>query len=89
MQIVFIVYGENVPVECAQWMSLGTARSWALEDSRNTGRPEEDWDLRDANGTYLDPSRKIADYRFPDGVRIFASIRVGAGGSMRAIGIAA
>ena len=78
--IVFVVNGEDVLVETNVHPPLREAVSRALEQSRNTGRPVDDWEVRDANGVLLDIGRKIEDFRFPSGARLFISLRVGAGG---------
>jgi hypothetical protein len=78
--ITFIINGENVPVEVPPREQLQAAVSKALAESRNTGRPANQWDVRDSLGSYLDPARRVEDYGFASGVRLFLSLRVGAGG---------
>lgn len=81
MQLVFIVYGDNVSIEVDPTAPLATAVEAALVLSRSTGRPAGDWDIRDALGTYLDPTRPVEKFGFKDGTRLFLSLRVAAGGA--------
>jgi uncharacterized ubiquitin-like protein YukD len=52
----------------------------ALEQTGNTGRPIEDWELK-FNGQVLDLNKKVEDYNIPDGAELFFSLRAGQGGS--------
>jgi hypothetical protein len=78
--IVFIVNGEDVAVEANLNAPLQTARNKALELSHNTGRPPEEWEIRDERGQMLDSAAKISSFEFTDGIRLFLTLRVGAGG---------
>jgi len=80
MQIVFIIHGEDVPIDYVGWMSLGTARLLAVTESHNTGRPPEEWELRDERGVRLDPNRKVGSCGFRDRERLFLSLEIGVGG---------
>jgi hypothetical protein len=51
-----------------------------LEQTGNTGQPPDNWELRDAQGTLLDTSHKIASFHFPSGVRLFLNLKAGVGG---------
>lgn len=84
MRIVFIINGEDVPVDCAPWTALATARAWATEESHNTGRPAEDWEIRDERGNRLDPTRRVGVCNFRDRERLFLTLGIGVGGSLRA-----
>ena len=80
LTIVFIVNGEDVPVEASVHAPLLAARNKALADSHNTGRPPEEWEIRDERGELLPPDRKVEAFNFADRVRLFLTLRVGAGG---------
>jgi hypothetical protein len=80
MQIVFIINGEDVPIDCTPWTSLATARAWAMEESYNTGRPAEEWELRNERGYRLDPALKVGACGFRDRERIFLTLAAGIGG---------
>ena len=78
--IIFIVNGEDVPVDASVHAPLLAARNKALADSHNTGRPPEEWEVRDERGVLLPPEQKVETFNFPDRVRLFLTLRVGAGG---------
>lgn len=80
ISIVFVVNGEDVPVTVNPHEPLGAARNKALSLSKNTGRPPEEWEIRDEAGTPLDPGQKIATFGFGPRVRLFLTLKVGAGG---------
>jgi hypothetical protein len=78
--ILFIVNGEDVIVHAELAEPLAAARNKALAETRNTGRPPDEWEVRDETGVLLDPSLPMTDFQFRPGVRLFLSLRVGAGG---------
>ncbi len=78
--IVFIVNGEDVPATVNTHEKLHAARNKALAASKNTGRPPDEWEIRDEQGTLLDPNATIASFSFPPRVRLFLTLKVGAGG---------
>jgi len=58
LRIVFIINGENVPVEgVAAGQPLSMGRQKALAGSHNTGRPPEEWEIRDEAGRHMKRSR--------------------------------
>jgi hypothetical protein len=79
--LIFIINGADFPVQTNVNAPLKQAVARALADSHNTGRPPSEWQVRDAAGVLLEVERKIADYNFQDGTRLFLSLGVGAGGS--------
>jgi hypothetical protein len=52
----------------------------ALQQSGNSGQPIGNWELRDAGGQILDPSRKIEDYNLQSGATLFLNLKAGIGG---------
>jgi len=78
--IVFVVNGEDVTVSVNPHEPLGAARNKALAVSKNTGRPPEEWEIRNDSGTPLDPGQKIHSFAFGSRVRLFLTLKVGAGG---------
>jgi len=78
--IVFVINGEDVTVEQNENAPLKAARDKALEQSGNTGRPFDEWEIRNEQGELLDPTAKIETFGFTDGVRLFLNLMVGAGG---------
>lgn len=83
MILMFIVNGEDVPVEVNPNQPLHVARSKALAQSHNTGRPHDEWEVRDITGSLIvDLSRPIESYGFGPDTRLFLTLRVGAGGGI-------
>lgn len=80
MHIIFIVNGENVPVEADINSPLAEARNKALAASYNTGRPPDEWGIRDERGVLLSPDAKVESYGFKEAVRLFLTLGTGAGG---------
>lgn len=52
----------------------------ALRETDNTGQPPENWELRDEPGNLLDPQRKIGEFGFAPGTKLFLSLKAGIGG---------
>lgn len=80
IHLIFIINGKDFPVEISVEAPLLAAVSDALKESGNTGRPVDDWEVRDAKGVLLETGRTIEDLRLHNGARLFLSLRVGAGG---------
>jgi hypothetical protein len=79
--LIFVINGEDQAVEDVNVnQPLAAARNHALAESKNTGRPPEEWEVRDAQGTVLPTDVKVADFNFEVGARLYLSLRVGAGG---------
>ena len=53
----------------------------ALRETGNTGRPFEEWEVRDASGALLESNRTPQELRLTNGSRLFLSLKVGAGGA--------
>lgn len=81
IKLVFIVNGENFPVEARVDVPLVVAVEKALVDSGNTGRRDpREWEVRDSSGVLLEVDRTIKELGLKDGARLFLSLKVGAGG---------
>jgi hypothetical protein len=80
LTIIFVVNGQDVPTEMPVKAPLKAARDKALEKSQNTGRPFDEWEIRTEAGIVLSPDEKIETFNFKDGVRLYLTLRVGAGG---------
>jgi len=48
-----------------------------LEETKNTGRPIEDWQLTDEAGHELDLDRKLETYGFQPGAVLILSLKAG------------
>jgi len=81
--IIFIINGEDVPIDVDASSSLRSARDKALVASHNTGRPHDEWEIRSEAGRVLCPDDPIDSMNFPRKVRLFLTLRVGAGGQRR------
>jgi hypothetical protein len=78
--LIFIVNGVDVRVEENVHEPIKVARDHALQDSNNTGRPFDEWEIHNDAGQALDPSKKIGELGLIDGTRLFLNLKVGAGG---------
>lgn len=87
LKIVFVVNGEEVPIEAQLVAPLQIARNEALVQSQTTGRPQWDWEVRTESGVLLEPELKIGTLNFADGVRLFLTPRTGSGGAAPAPGV--
>jgi hypothetical protein len=78
--LIFIINGQDFPIEVNIHAPLMEAVQRALAESSNTGRPPDDWEVRDASGVLLEKNRTPKDLGLHNGARLFLSVRVGAGG---------
>ncbi len=81
IRVVFILNGVDVAVEVDQNVPLFIARNRALQQSGNTGRPFDEWVMRDEKGVTLPPEQKVERFNFIDEVRLFLMPYAGAGGT--------
>jgi hypothetical protein len=81
IEIAIIVNGQPTEVTANLNSPLSTVIPKALEATGNTGQPPENWELRDADGTLLDISKKIESFHFPAGVRLLLNLKAGVGGA--------
>ena len=77
--LLIIVNGTPTEVKINQNAPLKAAAEKALEQTGNTGRPIEDWQIK-WEGQVLDMDKKIKEFNFPDGVELFLSLNAGVGG---------
>lgn len=81
--IMFIVGGEEVPVEANVEAPLQVARDLALEKSHNTGRPFADWQVFTELGLLLASESPVAtivdDFRAARCARLLLSPKAGVG----------
>ncbi len=80
IRIIFIINGQDYPIDASLHAPLMEAVEQALAVSGNTGRAPDEWEVRDASGVLLEKNRSPKDLGLNDGVRLFLSLRVGAGG---------
>ena len=80
ISISVIVNGQPVEVEANVNAPLTPVVEKALDKSGNSGQPLENWELRDAAGQVLELGRKVEDYGFTSGVKLFLNLKAGVGG---------
>ena len=80
LRIVFIINGVDFSIDANVNAPLMEAVQQALAESKNTGRESDEWEVRDASGVLLEKHRTPKDIGLLEGVRLFLSLRVGAGG---------
>lgn len=78
--LVFIINGQDFKITADPNAPLGLAVAQALRESGNTGRPPEEWEVRDVEGVLLEQRRTPTELRLRGGARLFLSLQVGAGG---------
>jgi hypothetical protein len=78
--LVAVVNGQPVNVEGNVNAPLQTIIPEALEKSGNKGQPPENWLVKDEQGNELDRLKKIGDFNFAPGTKIFLSLRAGVTG---------
>jgi len=84
MQVKFVINGEPVEVAIDPEAPLRNAVQQVLQQSSNTGRPFEDWELRDDRGRLLSTDRSFADHAWLTANTnnyLFVTARVGVGGN--------
>jgi len=69
---VTITINENAP--------LKAAAEKALEETKNSGRPLQDWEMK-LDDKILDLDKKIKSYDFPNNQELFLSLKAGVGGN--------
>ena len=78
--LVFIINGVDISIEVNLDAPLIEAVQRVLEESNNTGRPPEEWEVRNVDGVLLEMNRTPKELNLQEGARLFLSLRVGAGG---------
>ena len=81
VMLTIIVNGTPTEVKANVNAPLKTAVNKALDQTGNTGRPIEDWQIK-WNNEVLDMSKKIKEFNFPKGVELFLGLKAGAGGKI-------
>lgn len=80
VNLIFIINGQDYSIEANVHAPLIEAVQRALAESDNTGRPPDEWEVRDVSGVLLENNRTPKDLGLNEGARLFLSLRVGAGG---------
>jgi adenine-specific DNA glycosylase len=80
IELNVVVNGQPTPVKANVEAPVSTLIERALQQSGNSGQPVANWELRDASGQLLDPSRKIEDFNLHSGATLFLTLKAGIGG---------
>jgi hypothetical protein len=80
LDIAVIVNGQPTVVTANPNSPLHTIVPRALDQTGNAGQEPDGWEVRNAEGVTLELGRKIKDFGFPPGVRLFLNLRAGIGG---------
>jgi hypothetical protein len=80
INLTVVVNGRETEVEANINAPLHTIIPEALRETGNTGQPPENWRILDEPGNQLDPNRKIKEYHFTSGTKLFLSLKEGVGG---------
>jgi hypothetical protein len=80
IELNVVVNGQPVLVKANVEAPVSTLIEHALQQSGNSGQPIGNWELRDASGQILDPTRKIEDYNLQSGATLFLNLKAGIGG---------
>ncbi len=75
-----IVNGTATEVHANLNAPLHTVVNKALEQTGNSGQPSENWEFRDQAGSLLDLAKKIGEFGFAADVKLYLSLKAGAGG---------
>ena len=80
IDIAVVVNGEPTVVNAVEDDPLRTIIPDALRQTKNTGQPPENWELRDTDGNLLDLDKRVGDYPFTEKTRLFLNLKAGVGG---------
>jgi hypothetical protein len=78
MNIIVVVNGDNFPF-CIDAMTVEELKHHVLVESKNTSRPESQWDLRRTDGSLMDgypPTTRMKDFYFKENEKVFLSLKV-------------
>ena len=81
VSVTVVVSGKDTAVEIPEDSPLSAVIPKALEQTGNSGRPPQDWELKDAQGNILDLDKRVGDYNFSKETPIFLSLKAGVGGN--------
>ena len=80
IDLIIVVNGQPIPIDAHPQEPLHTVAQQALNNSGNSGQPLQNWEMRDGAGNVLDLARKIGEFHFQDGTKLFLSLKAGVGG---------
>ena len=77
-----VVNGQQTEVRVNEEAPLSTVIPKALEQTKNTGQPPSNWELKDSEGNVLDINKKVDDFHFKPETILFLSLKAGVGGTI-------
>ena len=80
IDLIVVVNGQPIPIEAHAQEPLHTVAQQALNKSGNSGQPLQNWEMRDGAGNVLDLARKVGEFHFPDGTKLFLNLKACVGG---------
>jgi Protein of Unknown function (DUF2604) len=80
LDLTVVVNGTPTQIEGNLQAELRTVVTRALAETKNSGQPFENWELRDASGKALDLGQKVGQLSLSSGATLFLSLRAGIGG---------
>ncbi|MBK7764390.1 MAG: DUF2604 domain-containing protein [Bacteroidetes bacterium] len=78
--LIFVIEGNPITLEFNVTWILRQVIEMALEKSRNTGRPVDDWQVK-LGDTVLDMTQPLCNLGLSDGTKLYLSTKIGAGGN--------
>jgi hypothetical protein len=81
LQLIVVVNGQPASVAANPHAPLNTIIEPALHETHNVGQGPNEWEIRDASGIVLSPDKKISEFGFAPGTRLFLNLKAGVGGA--------
>ncbi len=78
--LTIVVNGQPTEVALNVEEPLFAAIPKALEQTKNTGQPPSNWELRDTAGALLDSQKRVSAFHFAVGTTLFLNLKAGIGG---------
>jgi Protein of Unknown function (DUF2604). len=78
--LTIVVSGEPVNIEVNLNAPLKNVVERALGQTGNVGQPLDKWELKDHGGALLDLDKKVGDYGFAAGTKLFLNLKAGVAG---------
>lgn len=85
VRITAIVAGKDVLIVASLNDTLAEVRATALEKTENVGQPPENWEIKDEQGTVLDPAKTVGECHFEAEVTLFITLKAGVAGDTQSV----
>lgn len=80
IRVTVVVNGALIEMDANLNAPLHTLVQHALNDSGNSGRPREDWELKDVGGNALPLDHRVGEAGIGSGSTLYLTLRVGVQG---------